>query len=399
MTMTQPGQPVRPDDTVAATPVAPSPSVAPPAGDAAPAGKRRDAAIDTIRGICIVTMTFSHLAAGTVADTLTHPAPWVDGASGFVLMSGLVLGLVQPGRIGRGGLLGAEIALLRRAGLLYLAHVATVLLAVVAGHFAPSVSWFPRTADHGGTLGTIRDTLLLQINPPDIDILSLYVILLLFAMVATALLTLRLSALVMVGSVALYVVASLYPTAFTLPIGDGEVSKFSWGAWQLLFVSALTVGWYWKRADLRHRLTSRWALLAAGLTWVAVTGAGVLFARLGLIPAIQPALHNAFYNKSDQGIARFVLAWAAFVTLYAALTWVLRRFPLRWLAPIEVIGKRSLASFIVLTVITVLVPVFAGEDIADGLAMATAVVAGLAMYGYVRLRYRRPAGSKAVPAV
>ncbi|MEO5834274.1 MAG: OpgC domain-containing protein [Nakamurella sp.] len=409
MTITQPGQPPRTDapgrDVPAAAPPGASsaadrtlPTASASAAPAPMRAGRRDAAIDTIRGICIIMMTFSHLAEGTVAEEVSHPAPWVDGASGFVLMSGLVLGLVQPGRIGRSGLLAAEVKLLRRAGLLYAAHVSTVLLAVLAGHFAPSVAWFPHTEDHGGTLGTIRDTLFLQINPQDIDILSLYVILLVFAMVATALLARGLSWLVGVGSVALYIVASGQPSAFTLPIGDGELSKFNWGAWQLLFLSALVVGWYWKRADLRSRLTSRRALLVAGAAWVLLTGTGVLFARMGLIPAVQPGLHDAFYNKSDQGLARFALSWAAFITLYGSLTWVLARISPRWLAPVETIGKRSLASFIVLTVITVLVPVAAGDTGEGVLSMGIAVLSLIVMYGYVLLRYGRPGRPASAPA-
>lgn len=387
MTVTRPGEP---------GPRTTEPATVETAAPAAP--RRRDAAIDTIRGICIVTMTFSHLAMGTLADKVTHPAPWVDGASGFVLMSGLVLGMVQPGRIGRDGILAAEIKLLRRAGLLYVAHVLTVLLAVVAGRFAPDVRWLPRTGDHGGIWGTIRDTLLLQVNPPDIDILSLYVLLLLSAMIGTALLAGGLAWLLGVLSVAVYVVASAVPSAFILPIGNGDPSKFNAGAWQLLFLSALAVGWYWKRADLRRRLTSPRALVLGAGLWAGVTLVGVLFARMGLIPGIQPAMDQAFYDKTDQGLGRFVLAWAAFVTLYAGLTWLLRTFRLRWAAPVETIGKRSLASFIVLTVITVLVPVVAGDDVPGAVATVIAVASLFVMYGFVLLRYGRPGRPADVPS-
>ena len=350
---------------------------------------RRDAAIDTIRGVCIVLMTVSHLAEGTVVDKVLHPAPWVDGASGFVLMSGLVLGLVQPGRISRVGLRGAEIQLARRALLLYVIHVSTVFLALGAGSLAPTVDRFPHTGDHGGWPGTVAATLLLQVNPADIDILSLYVILLLSAMVAAALLARGLAWLVALASIALYVVASTIPAAFTLPIGEGHLSKFNWGAWQLLFLSAFVVGWFWKKRNLREVLASRGAFtLAAGL-WFVVTLVGVLFARFGLAPAIQPALTQAYYDKTDQGLGRFVLSWVAFVTIYAGLTWLMRRRALRALAPVERLGKRSLAAFVVLTVITVLVPLIAGHEVDGPLSIAIAAAALLTMYTYVLLRYGR----------
>lgn len=351
------------------------------------AARRRDAAIDTIRGICIVTMTFSHLSEGTIADKISHPAPWVDGASGFVLMSGLVLGMVQPGRIARSGLIGAEIKLLKRAGLLYIAHVLTVLLALIAGHFAPAVKWFPRTQDHGGLLRTLADILLLQVNPPDIDILSLYVILLLFAAGATALLAIRRTWIVGMVSAALYVIASLYPSAFTLPTGNGQLSKFNWGAWQILFLSALIVGWYWKEKNLRAVLNSRKTFIIGALVWAGVTLGGVAFARLGVIPALKPTAYDWYYNKSDLGFARLVISWSAFVTLYGLLTALLKRLNLSWLAPIESIGRRSLASFIVLTVITVMVPVIAGHPVTGPVSMLVSAVSLLVIYGYVVVRY------------
>lgn len=365
-----------------------APSMAPPQVPVTASG-RRDTAIDTIRGVCIVLMTVSHLAEGSPADQILHVAPWVDGASGFVLMSGLVLGLVQPGRIGRGGLRGAEIQLARRALLLYLIHVSTVLLAVAAGALAPGLDRFPHLDDHGGLPGTVAATLLLRVNPADIDILSLYTILLVLAMVATALLARGLAWLTVLASVALYAVAARFPDLFTLPIGDGHLSKFNWGAWQLLFLSALVVGWYWKQRGLREVLASRSAFVLAAGAWFLVTLVGVLFARFGLLPVLQPALSQAYYDKTDQGLARFVLSWVAFVTLYAALTWLLRRWRLRVLAPVERLGKRSLGAFVVLTVITVLVPLAAGREVHGPIAMAVAAGALVLMYGYVVLRYGR----------
>lgn len=40
-------------------------------------------------------MIASHLAAGSFLDKVSHPSVWVDGASGFVLFSGILIGIVQ----------------------------------------------------------------------------------------------------------------------------------------------------------------------------------------------------------------------------------------------------------------------------------------------------------------
>ena len=354
----------------------------------APTHGRRDAAIDTIRGLCIILMTVSHLAEGSLVDRVLHVAPWVDGASGFVLMSGLVLGLVQPGRLRRGGVRAAQVLLVRRAALLYVLHVSTVLLAVAAGYVAPGVSRFPQTEDHGGLLGTVGAVLLLRVNPADIDILSLYVILLLCAVVAVALLARGLGWVALAISAALYLVARAHPLLFTLPMGDGRPSKFDWGAWQLLFVSALVVGWCWKRWDLRARLTSRRAFLVAAGAWFLITLVGVVFASGAVVSPVQPWVSQAYYDKPRLGLARYLLSWAAFVTLYAALSWLLQRWSARWLLPVELLGKRSLAAFVVLTVITILTPTVAGHEVAGSTGVAAAAGALLVMYGYVRLRYR-----------
>ena len=362
-----------------------SPAAAVPAEPAA-STRARDGVIDVIRGVCIVLMTSSHLAVGTVVDRALHPAPWVDGASGFVLMSGLVLGMVQPGRFRRGGLRGASVQLVRRALMLYAIHVALVLLSVVAGLLRPSVAWFPDVEDHGGIARTVGATLLLRVNPPDIDILSLYVILLLLAVPALVLLAKGRAWLLGVASVALYVGATAAPALFTLPMGDGRSSKFNWGTWQLLFLAAFVVGWSWKRYDLRHRLAGRTAFLVAAGTWFGVTLLGVLLASAGLVPALQPALHQAYYDKTDQGLGRLVLAGAAFVTLYAALTWLSTRYRLRALRPVERLGRRSLSAFVVLTLITVLVPLVAGREVHGPGAVVVMLGALLVMYGYVLLR-------------
>src|SRR4051812_42249003 len=55
----------------------------------------RNRAIDMLRGLCIVSMTTAHLAAGSWPWQVFHVAVLVDGAVGFVLLSGIVLGITQ----------------------------------------------------------------------------------------------------------------------------------------------------------------------------------------------------------------------------------------------------------------------------------------------------------------
>jgi hypothetical protein len=66
------------------------------------AGGGRDRAIDVLRGLCIVSMTTAHLAAGSRPWQVFHLGTFVDGAVGFGFLSGLVLGMTQRRTIDRG---------------------------------------------------------------------------------------------------------------------------------------------------------------------------------------------------------------------------------------------------------------------------------------------------------
>ena len=89
----------------------------------------RDRAIDVLRGLCIVSMTTAHLAAGSWPWQIFHIGTFIDGAVGFVFLSGLVLGITQRRAIERGGLLAGQRKLLRRIVVIYCANIALCLLA------------------------------------------------------------------------------------------------------------------------------------------------------------------------------------------------------------------------------------------------------------------------------
>ena len=348
----------------------------------------RDQAIDVVRGACVLVMTFAHLAPLTIVNRLLHLPLWIDGASGFVLLSGLVLGMVQHGRIRRGGLPGAQRALARRALLLYGWHVGIVLLAVLIGSVTGTrAAWLPDADDHGGPVGAVVRTLLLQLNPPYLDILSLYVVLFGFAMVALFLLHRGRVVWLAVASGAVYMGAQAAPGATTLGAWTGSASQFSWGAWQLLFLSGFVAGWYWRSAGLAARVTSGRVLLAAASV------AAVIY--LACIPVVYggqvPAMHDgavALVEKGRAGPGWTALAWAAFVIAYAVVSRLLSRVPAGWFAPLSTLGRRSLDCYVLLTLLVVLVPVMAGGVVQGGTAVAWATGAIAAMCAWVWLRDR-----------
>src|SRR3954454_9734595 len=95
-----------------------------PAHRGTPRVSSRDTAIDALRGACIVSMTTAHLAAGSWPYLFTHSAVFIDGAVGFVLLSGVMVGRTQRRIADRDGLLAGQRKLLRRIGVIYAAHLA-----------------------------------------------------------------------------------------------------------------------------------------------------------------------------------------------------------------------------------------------------------------------------------
>jgi hypothetical protein len=334
----------------------------------------RDRALDAVRGLCICYMALAHVCYGSVLFRSISFIPWVDGASGFILISGLVLGMLSRRRTDAADVTNAHARLGRRTALLYASHLALTALTVAVGAAAksadstwPDVTGFS-TAQVAGWLVTM------QVNPRFIDILSMYVVLLILAMVWTPLLR-RGWWPAVAGSSAL-----LYAVALTTDWGrfpnqpDGH-AYFNTAAWQALFASAFVVGWYWNR--LADRMRGPAALAVA-------VGGGLLVAAVGVL-VHGTAAGALSFDKPNCGVGRIALAWAAFVVLYQFLRFVVARAP-AVIGPIATIGSRSLACFIALCAIETFLPLVIGSDRTTPAAQVAGALTVLAMYPIARAR-------------
>lgn len=351
---------------------------------------RRDLVIDVIRALCIIEMSLNHVSRGSLVDRLTHRLPWFDGASGFVLMSGLVLGMVQANRIARAGMASATLTVLKRAGLLYVAHVALVMLALSVGSLFPSS--LPRFAELGGVgMGTLQ-VMLLQVNPRFLDILSMYVVLLLAAVAASWLLKHNQLVLLLAAMTAAYGIGERFPQAMTLPRSGGITAFFNLGAWQLLFLSAFIVGWYWQQRELSRLLSSRMSALLATTALLALWAFGHIGPSV-LTGAAEAAAFQTLFAKDTIGIGRILMAWIVFGLLYYSLSKLAQRVAAKWLAPMAALGRRSLDCFVILSLVTITMFALSenGWDwkwISDWVAAALAL---LLMLLWARLRDARQA--------
>lgn len=326
----------------------------------------RDDAIDIVRGLCIASMVLTHLASGSTVMRLVHFQPWVDGASGFVLMSGLVLGMVNRRTMDTAGLKAVARKSSRRVVLLYTAHVGIVSLATVVG-FSTLREGLP-----GSTSVSIPEqimwTLTLQVNPDYVDMLSMYVIFISATSIVIALLVTGRTWIAVALSGVVYAAGLVTPFGH-LPNRPFGSTFFDIAEWQLLFFSAFVLGWNWLK--VRDRLRSKRALA------LAVTVGALTVIVVHFLPV--PALRTALFDKSTSGPGRILLAWCAFVALYQLARVASARIP-KVVEPIRTAGTRSLACFIVLCVAVLLVPLAIGPETDTAAAETVAIVMIAAMY-------------------
>jgi hypothetical protein len=343
----------------------------------------REATVDIIRGLCIVSMVFAHVAKEGYGFKLTHYLIWYDGAMGFVLLSGLIVGIVQRNAIQRGTLRDGQLKALRRARLVYMAHLALVALSLLVAVALPLGGvLYASVEDMGGWWQNLVASLLLQVNPPRAAILSLYVVLLLITVIASFLAVRKLWIIFGVGVIGLFALGHLFPVVFTLQRSPGVFGEINWATWQALYFIAFAVGWNWK--TIRPRLDT-WAVWAVA----AVTTVGiVVFARS--LPAQKPEIIDSLFGSGQMGIGTVVLAFAFIAASFPIVGWLGRKVP-DVTGVLSRVGRRSLDCYIILCVLVLVVPSVIDYDRGSIAAELGAVAVLAVMWGWCRVRDLRSA--------
>ncbi|WP_274378032.1 OpgC domain-containing protein [Gordonia neofelifaecis] len=203
----------------------------------------RDLAIDATRGLAIWSMISLHFAAGTIASAPTHAFPYVDGMSAFVLLSGLVLGIVHQRWIGRLGLRYSTRRLVQRVAVLYVCQLFISLAAVAASEaVAPKTFRELAVLPANPSLGTkLEWAATMRYLPSGGNILLLYLILMASALVVVPLLAQRAWPLVLGASLGLFAATMIWPTGttgtswMTIESFPGGPPIQNWAAWQGVF--------------------------------------------------------------------------------------------------------------------------------------------------------------------
>ncbi|GAC57650.1 hypothetical protein GOHSU_22_01100 [Gordonia hirsuta DSM 44140 = NBRC 16056] len=350
-------------------------------------GKRtasgRDLAIDGTRGVAIWSMVSLHFANGMLIALPTHAYPFVDGMSAFVLLSGLVLGLVHRRWIARHDLDFAYRNLAKRVGVLYLAQLSIALFAVAAGMFL--------------TAGQFR---MLTVLPPDLplaqqlwwavtmrflpsggSILVVYMVLMTLAFGVLPLLARGRWQLVLAISVAGYTVSQLtsadWMVIYSSPV-TGPVQN--WLAWQILFIPAMVVGWHWTDWQLPQRLDAA-APALLGITaalWVALFYGW----RSGAFTHA-----TALVSKVNLGPIRALAAWLVVTAVYVLFRRLLQWKYHVWSRPLVMVGARSLDSYVIQALALVAIPMLVVfRPWGPGVSTAVTVAVFAACWGWAEFR-------------
>lgn len=320
-----------------------------------PEDQRRDLRIDLLRGIAITFVVVNHIDLPSLYQLLSQEAIGaVSGAELFVLLSGVVVGMVYRPRMEREGFADTASRLLRRAWKLYYTALFVVLsvflLSRIPGVDASAVTTFTDQgtgAAGGGAAGRVYDlygntdllfsypvppsvlvdVALLRVGPWQFNVIGLYVVLLLVAPLLLWTLRRHLAWAVLGLSWGLYALNTFHPIRlFSSQFEDA----FPLLTWQVLFVGGIVAG-YHRRAILAffRRPAGRVALVAAIVlfvvfllfSWNNPYQANVYDVRLALLPEADfAAIYENWFTRVALGPGRLLNVLVVVITLYALLT-------------------------------------------------------------------------------
>jgi hypothetical protein len=351
-------------------------------------GSLRYPAIDVLRGLALISMVSVHLDdlhQSTLVGRVLHSAHWIDGAFFFVALSGVVTGLVHRRVVERSGFHASATKLVRRAGWLYLVHIALALTIVASYNADPSkpIPATPTWSQAGGIGSAVERILTLRLMPNFNTVLPMYSALLLWTVAAVSLL--RLNRWWAVAGISLGVYAfgqTVNGLAFTegaFPVAD----------WQLLFTAGLLVGWSWEHE--RGLITRHWHRAAvSGCAVVAV----LLYVSARTMQRPVESVFGEALEKGNAGWLALVFAGTVLVTGYAMINAARRsRHLTRILRPVEILGSKGLPGYAAMVVTILVLHTLPRVPRNDLMLIAVTVVCGAAEYGAVRFANRRPQGA------
>ena len=217
------------------------------AGPAKAPAPARDLRLDFFRGLSLFFIFIDHIPENLLSYFTLHSIAFCDAAEVFIFISGYTAALVYGTSLRRNGPLLAIAQIYRRVWQLYVAHVFLFVIFVAEVSYTLIAVQSPMYTEELGVGDFLSEphiavmrALVLQFQPPFLDILPLYIVLLatfplvLLALEASPLLTCLASALLYGLTLTLGLALHTYPA--------NHAWYFNPLAWQFLFVIGATCG-------------------------------------------------------------------------------------------------------------------------------------------------------------
>jgi hypothetical protein len=170
----------------------------------------------------------------------------------------------------------------------------------------------------------------------------------------------------------------VFPAYTSFVAFDAQTAGANWATWQVLFISALLIGWYWQRLGIGEWLV-RHSPKVAAVSAAILASAYIFGDRLPW-----------FFDKVMLGFGRIGVAYAVVSLLFVLVTAVIRfRVIAKVLYPVQMVGKKSLDSYIIQAAVVVSVPSFFSYSRSGVVAMALAIATLLFSWAWAEFRIRR----------
>jgi hypothetical protein len=321
----------------------------------------RDLRIDWLRGLAMICVIVNHSKLSSLLSWFSYERFWVvTAAEVFVVLSGIVLGMVYGRRLVSAGWRPVVRGLARRAALLYLTFVGVTLSVILLGSLGVDVSAVTSWEGHGPawflapralTIEAWRDVLSMRAGPWPFEIVGLYVWLVAAAVPCLLMLHRAGWRPLIAVSWGLYLGYRIAPHQLTVASFE---SVFPILAWQLLFVHGITIGYH--RIDITN-FASRAPRIARAAAALATASFGIFafcnpwsdgpsWLHLAVVgPDRFADMYSRYFGLTVLGIGRLANLAIALPLAYAGVTryWSLLR-PLH--SVFVTLGQRSLGAFV-----------------------------------------------------
>ena len=328
--------------------------------------------LDLLRGFMLVMMFTTHLPT-RFSDKLGQPFGYVSAAEGFVMLSAFMAGMVYTGRAQKAGIPAMRKAFFRRVTTVYACH-AVLLLFLFSAIAALGLKLDQPALTNligfylSDPWAALPGALLLIYNPPLLDILPLYILLLFASPFVLAFAMQRGWTGVFVISVALWACGQFplsqglyevvaHRTGLRVPFS--ETGSFETLSWQFLWLFGLWMGAATAQGRLDHRKPFPQPLLIAAILVVLVCLIWRHTAGQIPVPGHAESVINHLFDKWKLGPLRMLNLFALMVVIMHAGPRLSERLPR--IGFLEKLGSASLPVFCMHLVVVLAALSIAGE--------------------------------------